>query len=167
MELTVIVTALIIAVTIILLKWTSRSPYIIKPFDEKGIGAPYYEPEPYLLRELNNEGKIVSKIIYLPNREKKRLIERKGIFGKTDISINLENGWQLNALKSTTEGNTKEVLETIGKLLPGLLIPNNPENKPSHSDPENLGFNGNISKELGLFRFEYDEKGIINKIIKL
>jgi hypothetical protein len=81
-------------------------------------GLRFYRPYPYLLIT-NEEGKtgLISKIIYLPNKNEEYAIKVRGGMGSIDAKFTLENGWNLTEYGETKDSKTAEIVTALAGVL--------------------------------------------------
>jgi hypothetical protein len=60
--------------------------------DDEARGVRYYESSPYLLVHTDNQGGIVTRILYLPDRTKKRSIRPYSQLARGTSTLQFENG---------------------------------------------------------------------------
>jgi hypothetical protein len=60
--------------------------------DKKDLGIRYYESSPYLLVHTDNEGGLVTRILYLPDPTKKRSVRPYAYLANSSTTLNFKNG---------------------------------------------------------------------------
>lgn len=103
-----------------------------KPHDK---GIRYYRPKPYLLVSSSGETKVTVKegsketitvpdakyvhiqLQYLPDFEEEYAIDVRSGFGVADVSITLEQGWNLTAINQKLDSQTDENLQGAAALI--------------------------------------------------
>lgn len=93
----------------------------VAEFADSPGGIPYYEGAHYLLVHTDGKGSVVSKLMFLPDLNRKRVARPKQIFARLDTTLKFSNGV---LTKSRAEGDTtavpKAVIEAIGRVAPAL-----------------------------------------------
>ncbi len=74
---------------------TTSKPNVVSEEDAEGIR--YYESAPYLLVHTDNAGGLVTKLIYLPDRSKKRSLRPYNKLSSSSMTFTFEDGTMTNA----------------------------------------------------------------------
>lgn len=126
-----------------------------KPSDTEGLR--FYRPWPYLWITVNEKGKCVPSITYLPNTSQEYLIIPHSGFGSMTLKASLRDGWNLISFDSAVDTKTSEVLNAVGGLLGKLA--------PAGKTKMEGGQERTLSP--GLYRFDFDEKGFISDMVPI
>lgn len=95
--------------------------------DDQGIR--YYRPKPYLLisalsKDANASADYVSITLdYLPDFAEEYSISVKPGLGVADVSIGLEDGWNLVSINQKLDSQTDETIKATGELLKAVVAP--------------------------------------------
>lgn len=91
-------------------------------------GIRYYRPKPYLKIEpaevaINSKTSAVTpgvvriSVVYLPDFSEEYSIDVRSGFGVADVSIKLEDGWNLTEISQDLDSQTDENIESISRLI--------------------------------------------------
>jgi hypothetical protein len=92
----------------------SCSSYKVYKYDNLSVnqdGVRFYRPDSYLLITRDeNSGKLTYTIIYLPNKNEEYVIKKKGFIGKAELTVKLDNGWNLTGYGLNTDTQIPETI---------------------------------------------------------
>jgi len=92
------------------------------PSDE---GIRFYRPHPYLLVsliEIEGEGEqLKSEVLWLPDYSHEYVVTPKGWFGKSDMTVQLQDGWALTQLTLSRDSQVPETAEKISTAIASLV----------------------------------------------
>ncbi|MFN6127952.1 MAG: hypothetical protein ACK6DC_21650 [Planctomycetota bacterium] len=113
-------------------------------------GIRYYRPKPYLLvtsvsqTVLNESGKPVREVVddrfvqielqYLPDFSEEYSIDVRSGFGIADVSLTLEDGWNLTAINQKLDSQTDENVRAMAEVVRGAAGLTNPGGRTSDPD---------------------------------
>lgn len=110
-------------------------------------GLRFYRPHPYLLVTEGSDG-IKSQIVYLPDKSQEYVVRQNVGIGSSDLSLTLENGWNLTALGHKLDTKVPETLTALAglaKLGAAADIPPGTKSTPS--------------AKIGLYRVIFNDEG--------
>lgn len=91
-------------------------------FSEHPGGIPYYRGAHYLLVHTDGKGGLVSKLLFLPDPNRKMVARPRQLFARLDTTLRFSRGV---LTQSKQEGDTtavpKAVIEALGKVAPALM----------------------------------------------
>jgi len=122
--------------------------------DKKELGIRYYESSPYLLVHTDNEGGLVTRILYLPDPAKKMTVRPYAYFANSSTTLNFKNGILSSAETSVDETAVpKAVLGAIEKAATAAIMAADEPTGEPHRVPAPYLFkiviNGDDIKLLG------------------
>lgn len=83
-------------------------------------GLRFYRPRPYLLVTQDNQGKVLTSLIYLPNLAEEYVARVRSGWGATDAKIKLDQGWNLTEFGEIRDSKTGELIAAVGGILAGV-----------------------------------------------
>ena len=103
-------------------------------------GLRFYRPEPYLLVTRDDDGKIQSTIVYLPNKKEEYVVRAVPRLGTVDMKAALEGGWNLTSLGATIDTKIHETITALTGLAQATA-----------------GLKGrSVTDQPGLYKIEFD-----------
>jgi hypothetical protein len=113
-------------------------------------GIRYYRPKPYLLvtsaaqTVLSDNGKPIRQVVderyvqidlqYLPDFSEEYSIDVRSGFGIADVSITLEDGWNLTSINQKLDSQTDENVRAMAEVMRGAAGLTNPGERISNPD---------------------------------
>jgi hypothetical protein len=122
--------------------------------DDKERGIRYYESSPYLLVHTDNEGGLVTRLIYLPDPTKKMAVRPYARFASSSTTLNFKNGVLGSAETSVDETVVpKAILGAIEKAATAAIMAADEPQGETHQVPApylfKIVFEGNDIKLKG------------------
>lgn len=112
-------------------------------------GVYFYRPWPYLLVVSSADGKVDSRVVYLPRINEEYVIKVHGGLGTVNATFDLTDGWQLTKMGDVRDSKIPETMNAISGLatsVSGVLMKAQGVSLQAEPLPP------------GLYRFEFDEK---------
>lgn len=112
-------------------------------------GVYFYRPWPYLLVVSSADGKVDSRVVYLPRINEEYVIKVHGGLGTVNATFDLTDGWQLTKMGDVRDSKIPETINALSGLatsVSGIMMKAQGVELQAKPLPP------------GLYRFEFDEK---------
>lgn len=135
---------------------TSCATYNVhKAKNSSEAGIRFYQPRPYLMVKEGADKGLVYDVIYLPDYSNEYIVKKKGFIGTANVTIKLENGWNVTDFGSTYDSKTPETLTALAGLLPALMS----------SNAANSNVPASSAVKPGLYKLKFNTAGELEDII--
>ncbi len=112
-------------------------------------GVYFYRPWPYLLVVSSADGKVDSRVVYLPKMDEEYVIKVHSGLGTVNATFDLADGWQLTKFGDSRDSKIPETINAMSGLATSVSgIAMKAQGVSLQAEP----------LPPGLYRFEFDKK---------